>query len=63
MYTFDESSKRAGTHKHSGRRTSTYNAKDADGSSNYSDGKPSKRVVSAGYGSHEVGPRLMPNFC
>ncbi|XP_076934040.1 regulator of nonsense transcripts UPF3-like isoform X1 [Bidens hawaiensis] len=42
-----------GTHKHSGRRTSTYNAKDADGSSNYSDGKPSKRGVSAGYGSHE----------
>ncbi|KAM0016384.1 putative nonsense-mediated mRNA decay protein [Helianthus debilis subsp. tardiflorus] len=42
-----------GTHKHSGRRASTHNAKDADGSSNVNDGKPSKRGVSAGYGSHE----------
>ncbi|XP_076914489.1 regulator of nonsense transcripts UPF3-like [Bidens hawaiensis] len=42
-----------GTHKHSGRRASTYNTKDADGSSNFSDGKPSKRGVSTGYGSHE----------
>ncbi|KAJ0592595.1 putative nonsense-mediated mRNA decay protein [Helianthus annuus] len=42
-----------GTHKHSGRRALTHNAKDADGSSNSNEGKPLKRGVSAGYGSHE----------
>lgn len=42
-----------GSHKYSGRRASTLNAKDADGSSNLNEGKPSKRGVSAGYGSHE----------
>nr|GEY25173.1 regulator of nonsense transcripts UPF3-like isoform X1 [Tanacetum cinerariifolium] len=42
-----------GSHKHSGRRASTHNAKDADGSSNMNEGKPSKRGVSAGYVSNE----------
>ncbi|KAI3702042.1 hypothetical protein L6452_27647 [Arctium lappa] len=42
-----------GSHKHSGRRISSHNAKDAEGSSNLSEGKPPKRGVSAGYGSHE----------
>lgn len=39
-----------GSHKHGGRRGPSYNAaKDADGS----EGKPSKRGVPTGYGSHE----------
>ncbi|KAI3805163.1 hypothetical protein L1987_27278 [Smallanthus sonchifolius] len=42
-----------GVHKHSGRRASTHNGKDADGSSNLNEAKLSKRGVSAGYGSHE----------
>ncbi|XP_024974025.1 regulator of nonsense transcripts UPF3 isoform X1 [Cynara cardunculus var. scolymus] len=42
-----------GSHKHSGRRISSHNAKDADGPSNLSEGKPPKKGVSAGYGSHE----------
>ncbi|KAI3755163.1 hypothetical protein L1987_54958 [Smallanthus sonchifolius] len=42
-----------GIHKNSGRRASTHNGKDADGSSNLNEAKLSKRGVSAGYGSHE----------
>lgn len=42
-----------GSHKHSGRRASTHNTKDADGSLNLNEGKPSKRGVSSGYVSHE----------
>lgn len=42
-----------GSHKHGGRRGSSQNAKDVDGSPNLSDGKPSKRGVSTGYASHE----------
>lgn len=49
-----------GSHKHSGRRASTHNAKDADGSLNLNEGKPSKRGVSSGYVSHEVCNRLKP---
>ncbi|KAK9073918.1 hypothetical protein SSX86_006512 [Deinandra increscens subsp. villosa] len=50
---FDESSNHVGTHKHNGRRASPHNSKDADGSINLIDGKPLKRGVSTGYGSHE----------
>ncbi|XP_024964512.1 regulator of nonsense transcripts UPF3-like isoform X2 [Cynara cardunculus var. scolymus] len=42
-----------GSHKHGGRRGPSHNAKDADGSPSLSEGKPAKRGVSAGYGSHE----------
>ncbi|KAL8264891.1 hypothetical protein R6Q59_023021 [Mikania micrantha] len=42
-----------GSHKHSGRRSSTLNAKDTDGSSHVNEGKPLKRGVLAGFGSHE----------
>ena len=37
-----------------GRRGSAHDTKEVDGSLSFSDGKPSKRGVSAGYGSHEV---------
>ncbi|KAI3990943.1 hypothetical protein MKX01_026127 [Papaver californicum] len=42
-----------GSHRHSGRRGSAHAVKDVDGSPSPSDGKPSKRVVTANYGSHE----------
>ncbi|MCL7049267.1 hypothetical protein MKW94_020351 [Papaver nudicaule] len=42
-----------GSHRHSGRRGSAHVVKDVDGSPSPSDGKPSKRVVAANYGSHE----------
>lgn len=41
-----------GSYRHGGRRGSAYNTKDGDGSS-VAEGKPSKRGVSSGYGSHE----------
>uniref|UniRef100_A0A5B7ATQ2 Putative regulator of nonsense transcripts UPF3 isoform X1 n=1 Tax=Davidia involucrata TaxID=16924 RepID=A0A5B7ATQ2_DAVIN len=42
-----------GSHKHGGRRGSSHNVKDADGSSIITEGKPSKRGGSSGYGGHE----------
>lgn len=42
-----------GSHKHGGRRGPSHSAKDADGSSYLSEGKPSKRGVTSAYGSHE----------
>ncbi|KAI3972835.1 hypothetical protein MKX01_019493 [Papaver californicum] len=42
-----------GSHRHSGRRGSAHAVKDVDGSPSPSDGKPSKRVVTTNYGSHE----------
>ncbi|XP_026388349.1 regulator of nonsense transcripts UPF3-like [Papaver somniferum] len=42
-----------GSHRHSGRRGSAHAVKDVDGYPSPSDGKPSKRVVAANYGSHE----------
>ncbi|XP_071697214.1 regulator of nonsense transcripts UPF3-like isoform X2 [Rutidosis leptorrhynchoides] len=43
-----------GSHKHGSRRGPSHSvAKDADGSQNSGEGKPSKRGVSTGYSSHE----------
>ncbi|KAK9069634.1 hypothetical protein SSX86_011538 [Deinandra increscens subsp. villosa] len=42
-----------GSNKHGGRRGPSYSVKDADSSTNLSEGKPLKRGVSGGYSSHE----------
>ncbi|XP_051144724.1 regulator of nonsense transcripts UPF3-like isoform X2 [Andrographis paniculata] len=42
-----------GSYRHGGRRSSSYNIKDTDGSSVGEGGKPSKRGAPSGYGSHE----------
>ncbi|ONK55322.1 uncharacterized protein A4U43_UnF5010 [Asparagus officinalis] len=42
-----------GLYRHIGRRGSGHGMKDMDGSVNFSEGKPCKRGISAGYGSHE----------
>ncbi|KAL4556168.1 hypothetical protein LXL04_038811 [Taraxacum kok-saghyz] len=53
-FSVDNNDKYVGSHKHGGRRGPPYNnPKDAEGSPNLSEGKPSKKGVSTGYGSHE----------
>lgn len=54
LYLFYISYSGVGALKHNGRRGSGHGIKEVDGSLNFPEGKPSKKGVSAGYGSHEV---------